>query len=188
MRASALLLLLSLLAVALPGQAQDAIHRCVDARGNPVFTDQPCATLQATSVQAPSTTAGASASPALPDLPMPMQSCAGTAAELRQRVIDAFALRDPNRLAGLMLWRGYGRAAVIGDIRSLGQLVRQPLLEIHFGNETDDDDPDAADAAGPPAAPAEDGLQLRTGGGIDERSTRFAITRQAGCLWLRYRG
>ena len=38
------------------------------------------------------------------------------------------------------------------------------------------------------AAPLADELQLRTGGDDGERSARFAITRQAGCLWLRYGG
>ena len=42
----------------------------------------------------------------------------------------------------------------------------------------------AASSAAPPA----DELQLRTSGDDGERSARFAITRQAGCLWLRYGG
>lgn len=189
MRLLALLLLLSLSAHVLPAQAQDAIHRCVDAHGNPLFTDQPCTSQQATPVQTPAATGNAN--PAMPDLPVPLQSCAGTAAELRQRVIDAFASRDPNQLAGLMLWHGYGHVSAIDDVRSLSRLVRQPLLEIHFGNETADD-PATAESAGqpaaaPPAAASADELQLRTSGGDGERSTRFAITRQAGCLWLRYR-
>ncbi|HTM29114.1 MAG TPA: DUF4124 domain-containing protein, partial [Rhodanobacter sp.] len=31
--------------------AQTSIHRCVGADGNPVFTDQPCAALDATPVR-----------------------------------------------------------------------------------------------------------------------------------------
>lgn len=162
----ALLLLLSLLACALPARAQDAIHHCVDAQGNPVFTDQPCASQHATPVQAPAAAA--------PGLPIPLQRCASTAAGLRQHVIDAFAARDPNRLAGLMLWHGYGHVSAVDDIRALARLVRQPLLEIHFG-----DDP------GSSADNGDDALQLRTLGGDD---ARFAVVRQAGCLWLRYGG
>lgn len=191
MRANALLLLLSLCALALPALAQDAIHRCVDAHGNPLFTDQPCASLQATPVQAPPP----AASVAAPGLPVPLQRCASTAAELRQRVIDAFAARDPNQLAGLMLWRGYGHVSAVGDLRALNRLVRQPLLEIHVGGDSGDDpadDPATAGSSLPPAtasaAPPADELQLRTGGGDGERGARFAITRQAGCLWLRYGG
>jgi hypothetical protein len=189
MRALALLLLLPLCALALPVRAQNPIHRCVDAHGNPLFTDQPCTTQQATPVQEASSPASA-ASAALPGMPVPLQRCAGTAAELRQRVIDAFATRDPNQLAGLMLWHGYGHVSAVDDIRTLAVLVRQPLLEIHYGDEPADD-PAATDGSGlPPAAaspaPPADELQVRTGGDDGERSAHFAIARQAGCLWLRY--
>ena len=172
--ALALLLLLSLLACALPARAQDAIHHCVDAQGNPVFTDQPCASQHATPVQAPA----AAASAAAPGLPIPLQRCASTAAGLRQRVIYAFAARDPNRLAGLMLWHGYGHVSAVDDIRALARLVRQPLLEIHFGDDPGDDPGSSADNGA-------DALQLRTLGDDD---ARFAVVRQAGCLWLRYGG
>jgi hypothetical protein len=174
MRPTVLLLLLMLCAHAATARAQDATHRCVDAHGNPVFTDQPCASQQATPVQTPSP----AASVAAPDAPVPLQRCAATTTELRQRVIDAFAARDPNQLAGLMLWRGYGSHSAVDDLRSLAQLVRQPLLEIHFGNESDTD-PAPASSAAPPA----DELQLRTDGG---GNASFAISHQAGCLWLRY--
>jgi hypothetical protein len=188
MRVTALLLLLPLLAFALPAPAQNPIHRCVDAHGNPLFTDQPCAAQDATPEQASSSASAAGAAP--PGMPVPLQRCATTAAELRQRVIDAFAARDPNQLAGLMLWHGYGHVSAVDDVRSLGRLVRQPLLEIHYGNEAADD-PVAADGPGSPtaassAATPDDALQVRTGGGDGERSARFAIARQAGCLWLRY--
>ena len=173
MRPIALLLLLTLCTLATTAQAQDTINHCVDARGNPVFTDQPCSSLQATPVQAPPP--GASASVAPPAVNMPLQSCASTATELRQRVIDAFAARDPNRLAGLMLWHGYGSHSAVDDLRTLAQLVRQPLLEIHFDNEP-------AEGSTAPSPPA-NALDVRTDSGND---VSFAITRQAGCLWLRY--
>src|SRR6185437_7523302 len=173
MRVLVLPLLLPLCTLALPARAQNAIHHCVDAHGNPLFTDQPCTSQQATPVQAPA----------------PVQRCASTAAELRQRVIDAFAARDPNQLAGLMLWHGYGRVSAVGDLRALSQLVRQPWLEIHLGGAPDDD-PASAGSSLPPeassAATPADELQLRTSGDDGERSARFVIARQAGCLWLRY--
>ncbi|BFI94802.1 MAG: hypothetical protein RSP_03120 [Rhodanobacter sp.] len=165
------LLLLTLCVLAATARAQDAIHHCVDAHGNPVFTDQPCASLQATPVQAPPSAASATA----PGAPVPLQHCAATAAELRKRVIGAFAARDPNRLAGLMLWRGYGGSSTVGDLRALAQLVRQPLLEIHFDNAPDG-------AAATPSVPMET-LQLRTDGGDQ---ANFAVVQQAGCLWLHY--
>ncbi|GAB3781554.1 DUF4124 domain-containing protein [Dyella agri] len=187
MRTFALLLLLPLLAFALPARAQNPIHRCVDAHGNPLFTDQPCTSQQAMPVQAPPPTPAASV--AAPGVPVPLQGCATTATELRQRVIDAFAARDPNQLAGLMLWHGYGHVSAVDDIRALAGLVRQPLLEIHLGADTADDPAMPGSTGTPAAAPASaDELQLRTGGVGDERSARFAVARQAGCLWLRYGG
>jgi hypothetical protein len=177
MRAIALLLLLTLCILATTARTQDAIHHCVDAHGNPVFTDQPCSSQQARPVQTPS----AAASVASPDTPVPLQRCASTTAELRQRVIDAFAARDPNQLAGLMLWHGYGNRSAVDDLRALAQLVRQPLLEIHFDNEQDGD-PGGGSPPTPPPAPASE-LQLRTD---DGNRASFAITHLAGCLWLRY--
>ena len=181
MRVLALLLLLPLCTVALPARAQNPIHHCVDAHGNPLFTDQPCTSQQATPMQAPTPAPGASV--AAPGLPVPLQRCASTAAELRQRVIDAFAARDPNQLAGLMLWRGYGRVSAVGDLRALNRLVQQPLLEIHFGDDPGDDPAAGGSAAAPPTTPTDE-LRLRTG----DDGAHFAITRQAGCLWLRYGG
>lgn len=178
MRLAIPLLLLTLLACALPAHAQDKVYRCIDAHGTPVFGDQPCTTLAAMPVQ-PSTVA-APATPAL-------QHCAASPAALRQRVIEAFAARDPNRLAGLMLWHGYGSHAAVGDIRTLATLVREPLVGIHFGAN---DEPDPASAASAPLpAPTADAssLQVRTGG-AEGRSARFRISRQAGCLWLRFAG
>jgi len=87
-------------------------------------------------------------------------------------VIDAFATRDPNRLAGLMLWHGYGHGAAVGDIRALAALVRQPLLQV----QVSDGDAAPADNA------AADTLQVQTS---DGGNASFAIAREAGCLWLR---
>jgi hypothetical protein len=188
------LTLLCLFALAAPAAAQTAIHRCVGANGNPVFTDQPCAALGATPV-APGTVhddADATTEP-------PPILCAASRDELRQGVVEAFASRDANRMAGLMLWDGYGRAAVITDIRALAALMKQPLLDIDAG-----DDPargselplaTAASAAGSPvpdgspaATPVEPPLVLHTAGNDGSgspRELRFDVVRRAGCLWLR---
>ncbi|WP_266170715.1 DUF4124 domain-containing protein [Dyella subtropica] len=185
--------------------AQTGVHRCIGADGNPLFSDQPCAALKATPVQAaprPSTPA-ALAPPA--NEPPPIL-CASNVAELRQSVADAFATRDPNRLAGLMLWGGYGRSAAVADIRALTTLMQRPLLD--FGEDTTeshqppppandiynlDTSPIGGSASGDPSpaptpTPSEHQLVLRTaasdGSGVPHE-TRFAIVRRSGCLWLR---
>lgn len=189
-----LLFLLPLCAMAQEG----GIHRCIGSDGNPLFTDQPCAALQATPVNT---------LPATPKQPGPLDvatatpppvSCATSVADLRQGMTDAFAARDPNRLAGLMIWNGYGRDAVVANIRSLGTLMQRPLLDIGTAG-TNDDPPapsiDNGDATGPSptSRPASDSDELIVhtasgdGSGIP-RETRFTVVRRSGCLWLRASG
>ncbi|MEO8999667.1 MAG: DUF4124 domain-containing protein [Rhodanobacter sp.] len=198
MRPSAALLCLILLARAMPAPAQTEIHRCIGANGGAVFTDQPCAALQATPVS-PVTTPGNGIPPAAP----PPILCAASLGALRRSVIDAFANHDANRLAGLMLWSGYGRGAAIADIRSLGALMKQPLLDVGPpddpapGSEspaptipTSGADPSALDtqAATPPANAQ---LVLHTAGNDGSGSPhelRFNVVSRAGCLWLRNPG
>ena len=189
------LLLLFCLWFPSPAAAQAGVHRCIGQDGTPLFTDQPCAALQATPVQAAPKPGVPGAQQPSPSLPPPIL-CAGTVAELRQSVADAFAARDPNRLAGLMLWGGYGRNAAVSDIRALGALMQRPLLDV--GEDTAERpapgaDPDAWPIPGtehadrPPPA-TEHQLVLHTASGDasgEPRETRFAIVRRSGCLWLR---
>ncbi len=184
-------LLLLLLCLPLGARAQDGIHRCVGADGNPVFTDQPCAALNATPVASPARdSAPTTTAPIAPATPAPV-SCATTVADLRQSVLDAFSTRDPNRLAGLMLWGGYGQQSVVADIRSLGGLMQRPLLGV---GQADDDSADtpASSGSAPPAPPNDERqLVVRTAaddGSGQPRETRFDVVRRSGCLWLRGRG
>lgn len=181
--------------------AQDGIHRCIGPDGNPLFTDQPCAALQATPVNTPKPAAnapamqGASTTVSTP----PAVTCAASVGELRQSMVDAFATRDPNRLAGLMIWNGYGRDAVVADIRSLGSLMQRPLLDVKTPDE-DDSPPSAASvgadmpgdhAAAKPHTGEADQLIVHTAGNDGTgapRESRFTIVRRSGCLWLRASG
>jgi hypothetical protein len=184
----AALLALILPAAAAPAAAQSPIHRCIGANGGAVFTDQPCAALQASPVSP-----NASPAPAVARSAPPPVLCAASPEQLRQGVIDAFASRDANRLAGLMLWEGYGRGAVIADIRSLAELMKQPLLDVALPGG---DAPATAASTGmapsadsAPAAPSSTGQLVLHVGGNDGSGTlrelRFDLVRQAGCLWLR---
>jgi hypothetical protein len=182
------LLSLALLARVTPAVAQTEIHRCIGANGGAVFTDQPCAALQATPVS-PAAAAANSSAVAAP----PPTLCAASVDGLRQSVIDAFAGRDANRLAGLILWDGYGRGAAIADIRALTTLMKQPLL----GVDTPPAAPTSAHAgSGDPVLQAAqskvpqpaDQLVLRTADNDADGNPaawRFDIVREAGCLWLR---
>lgn len=190
--------------------AQSGVRRCIDSQGRPLFTDQPCAALDATAVTpadknqpAPSTTAEA----AVIATPPPVL-CAASVDVLKQSVLDAFSARDPNRLAGLMVWDGAARQTVVAHIRALGALMRRPLLDIaEEGGVTttttvaphdDLDDlpnlPALTQVGEPPLerGPNRSGeghaLIVQTAG--DDGSgwpneTRFPIVRRSGCLWLR---
>jgi hypothetical protein len=185
-------------------RAQDGIHRCRGADGNPLFTDQPCAALQATPVNTPPASAK---SPVTQDVSTlgastpPPVSCATSVGALRQGMIDAFAARDPNRLAGLMIWNGYGRDAVVANIRSLGSLMQRPLLDIGTASEINDSPPPSDDPPlSPPAADVartsasstgDQQLVVRTASGDGSgvaHETRFSVVRRSGCLWLRGTG
>lgn len=196
MRHPIALLCLLLLVRAVPVMAQTAIHHCIGANGGAVFTDQPCAALQATPID-PAARPDADGPPTMP----PPILCAASLGQLRQGVINAFAGRDANRLAGLMLWDGYGRGAVVADIRSLTQLMKAPLLDVDVPGEPsdsdndppaqpgagDDDAPFVADAP-PGQPPRRDQLVLHMAGNDDgegPRVRRFDVVRNAGCLWLR---
>lgn len=190
MRPSSILLLQILMLLAVPAAAQTAIHRCIGANGSPVFTDQPCAALNATPVNPPTRAVDDAGMVAPPTL------CAADRQALRQAVIDAFAERDANRLAGLMLWSGYGHAAAVADIRSLAALMRQPLLDIDPGSDPTPARPASADTLDDPFAthtppappPASHQLVLHTAGNDGSgtpHERRFDIVRRAGCLWLR---
>ncbi|AIF46869.1 DUF4124 domain-containing protein [Dyella japonica] len=191
MMRACLVLLLFLLPLCV--MAQGGIHRCIGADGNPLFTDQPCAALQATPVNPPPapTSAPPGLSNAAPVAP-PAITCATSVDQLRQSMVDAFAARDPNRLAGLMIWNGVGRDAVVADIRSLGALMQRPLLDVNA----------PGDDSVPPSGAGED-APLRQGGGDPDRlivhtaandgsgtphESRFTIVHRSGCLWLRASG
>ncbi|WP_108471941.1 DUF4124 domain-containing protein [Rhodanobacter thiooxydans] len=187
MHRSAILPCLILLACTAPAAAQTPIHRCIGASGGAVFTDQPCAALQATPVN-PNAPSAQATSPAAPSPVL----CAASPDELRRSVIAAFASRDANRMAGLMLWDGYGRGVVTADIRSLAELMKQPLLDVDL---PDGAAPATASTGIPPItdtppAPPSDGNQLvlhtaGNDGSGSPRELRFDLVHQAGCLWLR---
>jgi hypothetical protein len=191
MRLLRLLIGLCLLSPALPLAAQTVVHRCVGSNGVPVFTDRACSDLDATALQRAAAPRGGSPPPS--GAPPPIL-CAANVAELRQAVVDAFAIGDANRLAGLMLWNGEGHGAAVADIRSLHALMQHPLVEV--GTDVPDarDAPATSATTANPNAPVEpapahaSALLVRTAasdGSSVPRETRFALARQSGCVWLR---
>jgi hypothetical protein len=161
-------LVLLLLLVALPATAQTTIHRCVGTDGRPVFSDQQCTSIGATSIMPPAPAAASSSAAGAPAGPNTGLLCAKDVAGLREGIAQAFANQDANRIGGLILWNGYGSGGAVENIRNMEALVHQPLLAVE-GNE-----------AG--------GLDAVTSGPGNDASTRrshFSVVRDSGCLWLR---
>lgn len=193
MRSIIFLLLLLLLPIC--ASAQGDIHRCMGADGIPVFTDRVCTDVNAApvlSAPAPAasahTLAPATATPSQP----PAVTCAADLKQLKQAVIDAFAERNPNRLAGVTLWSGDGKEEVVAGIRYFTRLMSRPLIEVKSASAAGDDDDTGASAlslsASPNPTPAHgEALIVQTesddGSGASEQ-TRFDVVRRSGCVWL----
>jgi hypothetical protein len=191
------ILLLLLLSPFPAAKEQGDIHRCMGADGTPVFTARVCAAVNATPV-APAPAASSGVHVSVAPASAPAVTCATDLKQLRQAVIDAFAERKPNRLAGLMLWNGDGKDAVVADIRDFTRLMSHPLIQVKsLGAASDADDDDAADASAPAfsstsrPAPAHEALIVQTesdDGGDAGMQTRFDVVHQSGCVWLRPQG
>nr|WP_240147960.1 DUF4124 domain-containing protein [Luteibacter yeojuensis] len=151
-----------LLFLALPAAAQTAIHRCVGADGSPVFSDQPCTSVGATSLLPLPATSASSGEPTAGLL------CAKDLGELRDGLVQAFAARSANRVGGLILWNGYGSAGAVENLRAMEALVHRPLVALE-GNE----------------GTGIDAVTSAPGGAGATRRAHFDVVRDSGCLWLR---
>jgi hypothetical protein len=187
MRLVALLLLGIPLASSAGAAAQTHIHHCVSANGTPVFTDQPCSSMNAV----PATRTN---HPLATRRPTGPRACPRDRAALAQRVAAAFRSGNVNALAGLMLWRGYAQRGAVRDVRQLGKLMHWPFLGIAQAARP----PPAASAASPmtalpplvppaptraPHPPPARSLTVQLDRPADP-AVSFAITRLDGCLWL----
>ena len=185
------LFLLLLLLLPLCAGAQ-GIHRCMGTDGIPVFTDRNCSDVNAAPVLPAPAPATSTHAPAVITQP-PAVTCAADLKQLKQAVIDAFAERNPNRLAGVTLWNGDGKEEVVAGIRYFTRLMSHPLIEVKSASATggDQDASSLSLSASPSSAPARgDALLVRTesddGSGVST-DTRFDVVRRSGCMWLQPR-
>ena len=181
-----ILCLLVLLACASLAHAQHAqpVYRCIGAQGEPVFSGQPCGT-PAPGTNAPAQDTGSSV------------GCAPSPEALRQAIAAAFATRDVNQLAGLILWQGMDQGSARNALRSLASWLKQPLTGVAFTRatgppfeDTDSGPPPATTGGGPagvssvaPSPPT--GLGVSTGG-VDGATRDFGVVESGGCWWLTF--
>lgn len=172
-RLPARLLVLSLLLLlfALKGHAQDPVHHCVATNGTPVFTDQPCARMDARPVGAG------------PD--NPRHACPATREALRQQVAAAFGTHDANALAGLMLWHGFTSTDAVREIAWFMKQMQRPLLDVSDSTLAPTAPVPAYDSSRPmPPLQAAMTVTLGGAGTKGQAPLRFTIAARAGCLWL----
>lgn len=167
-------------------QHTQPVYRCIGPHGEPVFSGQPCGTpAPAPGMNASAQGTGFSA------------VCAASPEALRQAVAGAFAARDVNQLAGLILWRGMDQGSARATLRSLAAWLKQPLTGIAFMRATG---PPLADAGAGPApvsgngTPASassvsalppTGFDISTGG-VDGANRDFGLVESGGCWWLTF--
>lgn len=163
-------------------QATQPVYRCIGAQGEPAFSGQPCGTPAAQ----PGPTAATPASSVA-------GTCAGSPNALRQAIAQAFAARDVNRLAGLLLWRDMGQASARATLASLSAWLKQPLTGIAAAGTTgpppDAERTYAISSAVPTSAastaPPPTGYTVSTGG-VDGHTRDFGVVESGGCWWLTF--
>ncbi|MDE2054871.1 MAG: DUF4124 domain-containing protein [Xanthomonadaceae bacterium] len=181
------LCLLALLACAPLAHAQHTqpVYRCIGAQGEPVFSGQPCGTPApapgtSTSVQGTGSSVG----------------CAPSPEALRQAIAAAFATRDVNQLAGLILWQGMDQASARDTLRSLAAWLKQPLTGAVFTRAADPPLTNAGNGPAPVISNGEPasassvaapptGFGVSTGG-VDGATRDFGLVESGGCWWLTF--
>ncbi len=169
---------LALAILLLPG-APDAqrIHRCVDAQGLQIFTDQPCEAHAARRWD-PATGAAVPADGPSPDDALHGRCPAPDTAALLDAMDRIFARHDVNALAGLYHWSGDHRRSADAVLAQLQALVERPLLAAALEDPLLS--PDDTDTPLPL-------LRLELGGRTaldDPLWVRFRLHPRAQCLWL----
>lgn len=186
-------LALMLLAVSSACAAQTVIHHCISADGTPLFTDQPCDSLDATPVAKTTIPDTASRSPLAPHAPTGPKHCPLDIPTLKARVAAAFKTRDANALAGLMLWRGYHDRGATHTVKQLAQLMQWPFLGFAQADKKTPSTSTISTASlglpplssntvtQPPAPP--DTLTLKLANPARPQVS-FRIIQRDGCYWL----
>lgn len=178
------LLMLSALLYAVAAQAQ-RVHRCIDAEGRPLFSDQPCDSQNARRPEDPaplSATEALDLSTKQAEKDARMGYCPAWDFESLQAELEAsFRASDVNRMAALYHWPGATRRSSTAVLDEMERLLRRPL------NDLAQEEPDLPydwQLGDPEPLPL---LRLELGGS-DALETpeyaRFGVLRHAGCLWI----
>ena len=198
--ALAALLLLPRQAATQDSAATSALHRCVGADGNAIFTDRACRDLDATDAPPPS---AAILSPAVV---VRVRTCARSQDDLLSGVRNALEAHDPNRLAEFYHWTGMGNREGYRLMGRLSNFSERPLLDVQLVSsaregtllpdllpppELGDEFPIDPEPAAPVLPPRSNANllrvdQMRSETDLESQVTYFRLRSNAGCWWLQF--
>lgn len=120
--AGASLLIVLLIAATWPHNVASQVRRCTTADGGTIYTDRPCADVDATE-RLPREGAAATHRPY-------RGGCARTLQDLIYTVTSAIDARDPNQLATAYHWAGLSHRNGYGVMGRLDTIAQRPLVDI----------------------------------------------------------
>lgn len=188
MRSSTSIALLPLLLLALaPAAPAEAarLHRCIDAEGRPLFSDQPCSAQGARRPEdpappSPEELARAEAEQAERDARLgycPAWSLESLQAELQA----SFDTRDVNRLAALYHWPGATKQSSTAVLNEMERMLKRRLTDV----AVEEAELPLEWHPGDPEPPPRLRLELVGQEAFEVPDyARFSVLRHAGCLWI----
>ena len=180
-RISALLILLWM--AASPAQA-GGLHRCVDANGVAVFSDQPCEDIGAI-VRRDAAPASGSASTGR----LHARTCARTPDSLLHGLKIAIAAGDVNQLSAFYHWPGLGTAEADEILRRLQEIAGRPIVSAELVRTHPpqviaiDPLPTSAQTAD---ASAIELVQSKSTADTTPMRTTLTLTQYLGCWWVHF--
>ena len=180
-----LLVFILLCGLPLAAHAQSGVRRCTGAHGETVYTDKPCAAVDA--MDRVPVVARAS-------MPVTLRTgCARTLGDLTYTITSAIDGRDVNQLASVYHWAGMSTSAGYAVMRRLDGVLQRPLLDIApVGGGSGDpvwrDDGSGLSVPVYPKARPPTALKVIQAIGKDgaSTSTTFALRRNFDCWWISY--
>lgn len=165
--------------------SDDGIHRCVDPNGVSVYTDQPCAKVDAVDREPPPP----SAEPEI-ESGVIRSDCAREAQTLLFDLRRAIETDNVNLASGLYHWPGVRGGSAVSVMNRLERLVSRPMASADLVY------PEVAPvhenpAAFPEGTPPEDPIAVRIeqtepGEIVSSDAQELQLVRNADCWWLSF--
>lgn len=185
---SAVVFVAACLASTLARAGTGDLNRCIGHDGRSVYTDQPCASMDAT--VRPQAPGSAGSNRAATVVRVHVRDCAATLPALRDGIQAALAASDVNRFAAFFQWAGSSAREADAVLDRLQGIVARPLRAVSLvrtSRAAPADDAPGADltAPAPPAAAIAIAIdQTRAGGDSSPMRTVLAVSSSMGCWWV----